>query len=101
MKTIRTAFKNGADKSTYNYTSSWGECPMAARPAFPLSVSQPDYWTYFPGALEDVRQCLYGTDGLRDKLEEATRERNDAKACMDALEAAIKAAKEALACKTK
>ena len=48
-----------------------------------------------------VTACLYDRDGLRDKMDQETKAANEALACLNALMAALKAAKEAIACKAK
>ncbi len=101
LREIEKSFKTGAVKKYYDYSGSWAPCPMPEKPGFPLKVSKVDYYDNLEKDLAAVTNCLYGVGGIRKTMEDETKAANDALACYNELDAALKAAKEAIACKAK
>ncbi len=101
LREIEASFKKVTKKSYYDYSGSWAPCPEPVRPAFPLKDNKDPYYELIYSDKAVVTACLYDRDGLRDIMETETQTANEALACYNALDAALTAAKAALACKTK
>jgi DNA repair exonuclease SbcCD ATPase subunit len=104
LREILAAFKSTNEKSYYKYDGSWSPCPIPENPAFPLKdhITTGDYYSTLTADLNTVTDCLYDSNnGLRKIMEDALKAANEAKACLDSLNAALAAAKAAIACKTK
>jgi hypothetical protein len=101
LREIETAFKKGSKKSYYNYSGSWAPCPEPVKPPLPLKNYKGGYYEQVKTDLELASNCLFGSGGLRDIMATQTLAANEALACYNTLDAALKAAQAALACKTK
>lgn len=94
LQALLDDFEKGNSRFDYTGIGSWTTCTAPARPAFPLSGDIQKLET----GIADVEKCL---KDLYSKYDTAATDMAEAKACKDALEAALKAATETNACKTK
>ena len=85
--------------ASQSINSGWDGCsPCKApeRPIYPLS--QTPYYTATTKEHDELELCL---DKTRTEYEKCSKAMAEAKACMDSLDLALKAARETNACKTK
>ena len=100
LDAILQALLDDFEKSTphLNYADGDGCSPCKApeRPIYPLS--QTPYYTATTKEHDELELCL---DKTRTEYEKCSKAMAEAKACMDSLDLALKAARETNACKTK
>ncbi len=101
LRDMETSFKKGTKKPYYDYAGSWSPCPEPIKPAWPLKDHKDTYYEAIKADLGVVQACLYDARGLREIMNNETQSANEALSCFNSLEAALKAAQTALACKAK
>jgi hypothetical protein len=101
LREMEIAFKKDGKKAYYDYSGTWAPCLEPVRPPLPLKDHKDGYYEQVKKDLDNVTDCLFLTGGLRDIMAAQTLAANEALACYNTLDAALKAAQAALACKTK